>query len=152
MQTCGRQGHLFGLWKENNKVTILIDADGCPVVDLTVQIAAKYKVPVLILCDTAHQIQRNGAHTLTFDKGSDSVDFALVNPYTPRQSCNYVGLRTGKYVSGTPRSRAEPKRLRVYARKYRRPAVPPPQKQKAPPCRKAPQRGIQTNEGAGHNI
>lgn len=35
MQTCGRQGHLFGLWKENNKVTILIDADGCPVVDLT---------------------------------------------------------------------------------------------------------------------
>ena len=68
MQTCGRQGHLFGLWKENNKVTILIDADGCPVVDLTVQTAARYKVPVLILCDTAHQIQRDGAQTLTFDK------------------------------------------------------------------------------------
>ena len=79
MQTCGRQGHLFGLWKENNKVTILIDADGCPVVDLTVQTAARYKVPVLILCDTAHQIQRDGAQTLTFDKGADSVDFALVN-------------------------------------------------------------------------
>ena len=42
-------------------MTILIDADGCPVVDLTVQTAAKYKVPVLILCDTAHQIQRDGA-------------------------------------------------------------------------------------------
>ena len=103
MQTCGRQGHLFGLWKENNKVTILIDADGCPVVDLTVQTAAKYKVPVLILCD-----------------------------------CNHAGLWAGKYVSGTPRPRAEPKRLRVYARKYRRPAVPPPRKQKAPPCRKVP--------------
>ena len=83
MQTCGRQGHLFGLWKENNKVTILIDADGCPVVDLTVQTAGKYKVPVLILCDTAHQVQRDGAQTLTFDKGPDSVDFALVNRVHP---------------------------------------------------------------------
>ena len=60
-------------------MTILIDADGCPVVDMTLQTAAKYNVPVLILCDTAHQIQRDGAQTLTFGKGADSVDFALVN-------------------------------------------------------------------------
>lgn len=60
-------------------MTILIDADGYPVVDLTLQTAAKYNVPVLILCDTAHQIQRDGAQTLTFGKGADSVDFALVN-------------------------------------------------------------------------
>lgn len=39
----------------------------------------------------------------------------LESVYTPRRSCNYAGLRTGKYVSGAPRSRAEPKRLRVYA-------------------------------------
>ena len=64
-------------------MTILIDADGCPVVDLTLQMAAKYNVPVPILCDIAHQIQRDGAHTLTFDKGSDSVDFALVNRVHP---------------------------------------------------------------------
>ena len=64
-------------------MTILIDADGCPVVDLTVQIAARYKVPVLILCDTAHQIQREGAQTLVFEKGTDSVDFALVNRVRP---------------------------------------------------------------------
>ena len=83
MSTYGRQEHLFGLWKENSNVTILIDADGCPVVDLTVQTATKYKVPVLILCDTAHQIQRDGAQTLTFDKGPDSVDFALVNRVHP---------------------------------------------------------------------
>ena len=48
-------------------MTILIDADGCPVVDLTLQTAAKYNVPVLILCDTAHQIQRVGAQTMTFE-------------------------------------------------------------------------------------
>ena len=64
-------------------MTILIDADGCPVVDLTLQTAAKYNVPVLILCDTAHQIQRVGAQTMTFEKGADSVDFALVNRVCP---------------------------------------------------------------------
>ena len=40
-------------------------------------------MPVLILCDTAHQIQRNGAQTLIFGKGTDSVDFALVNRVHP---------------------------------------------------------------------
>ena len=64
-------------------MTILIDADGCPVVDLTLQTAAKYNVPVMILCDTAHQIQRDGAQTLTFGKGADSVDFGLVNRVHP---------------------------------------------------------------------
>ena len=52
-------------------------------VDFIVQTAAKYKVPVLILCDTAHQIQRDGAQTMTFDNGADSVDFALVNRVHP---------------------------------------------------------------------
>ena len=64
-------------------MTILIDADCCPVVDLTLQTAAKYNVPVLILCDTAHQIQRVGAQTMTFEKGADSVDFALVTRGCP---------------------------------------------------------------------
>ena len=60
-------------------MNILIDADGCPVVDLTLQIAKRFGIPVIILCDTAHQIEREGAQTLVFDKGADSVDFALVN-------------------------------------------------------------------------
>ena len=64
-------------------MTILIDADGCPVVDLTLQIAKRFGVPVIILCDTSHQIEREGAQTLVFDKGADSVDFALVNRVKP---------------------------------------------------------------------
>ena len=64
-------------------MTILIDADGCPVVDVTLQIAKQLGVPVIILCDTAHQIEREGAQTLVFDKGTDSVDFALVNRVKP---------------------------------------------------------------------
>ncbi len=64
-------------------MNILIDADGCPVVDLTLQIAKQFGVPIIILCDTAHQIEREGAQTLVFDKGADSVDFALVNRVKP---------------------------------------------------------------------
>lgn len=63
--------------------TVLIDADGCPVIDLTVRLCRPRGVPVLILCDTAHRIEREGARTLMFDKGADSVDFALVNRVTP---------------------------------------------------------------------
>ena len=62
---------------------ILIDADGCPVVDLTLQIAKQFGISVIILCDTSHQIEREGAQTLVFDKGADSVDFALVNRVKP---------------------------------------------------------------------
>ena len=58
---------------------ILIDADGCPVVDITVQLCQKNNIECYILCDTAHQMHRSGAITLVFDKGADSVDFALVN-------------------------------------------------------------------------
>lgn len=64
-------------------MNILIDADGCPVVDLTLQIAKQFSIPVIILCDTSHQIEREGAQTLIFDKGADSVDFALVNRVKP---------------------------------------------------------------------
>lgn len=58
---------------------VLIDADGCPVVDITVSIAEEYNIECLILCDTSHVFNKNGAATLTFSKGADSVDFALVN-------------------------------------------------------------------------
>ncbi|HWP51575.1 MAG TPA: DUF188 domain-containing protein [Clostridia bacterium] len=58
---------------------ILIDADGCPVVDETVELAKSFNMPCLILCDTAHRFEKPGAQTLVFSKGADSVDFALVN-------------------------------------------------------------------------
>lgn len=64
-------------------MTILIDADGCPVVDITVRIAAEYRVPCIILCDTAHVFEKPGAQTITVSKGADSVDFAIVNRVAP---------------------------------------------------------------------
>ena len=44
---------------------ILIDADGCPVVDLTVRLAEKYGIECTILCDTSHIFEREGAKTVT---------------------------------------------------------------------------------------
>lgn len=61
---------------------ILIDADGCPVVDIVVRLAQKHHLECLLLCDTAHVFEKPGAKTLTFSKGADSVDFALVNLLT----------------------------------------------------------------------
>lgn len=61
---------------------VLIDADACPVVDIALRLCVKQSIPCLLLCDTAHACYREGAETLIFDKGSDSVDFALVNRVT----------------------------------------------------------------------
>ena len=62
---------------------ILIDADGCPVVDITVKVAKKYGCVCLILCDTSHRFEKDGAETIVVPKGADSVDFALVNLLEP---------------------------------------------------------------------
>lgn len=58
---------------------ILIDADGCPVVDATIALAQEYNLECIILCDTSHYFNREGARTVVLSQGADSVDFALVN-------------------------------------------------------------------------
>lgn len=58
---------------------LLIDADGCPVVKISVEIAKEYNIETVILCDTSHRIEIPGVETVTVSKGADSVDFALVN-------------------------------------------------------------------------
>lgn len=62
---------------------VLIDADACPVVDIAVGLCRQFHTPCVLLCDTAHTMRREGAETLVFDKGADSVDFALVNRVRP---------------------------------------------------------------------
>lgn len=60
-------------------IQILIDADGCPVVDIAVRIAKQSGISCIILCDTSHFFEKDGAKTITVSKGADSVDFTLVN-------------------------------------------------------------------------
>ena len=60
-------------------MTIFIDADGCPVVDIIVRLASQSNIPCIIICDTSHMYEKPDAKTITVSKGSDSVDFVLVN-------------------------------------------------------------------------
>lgn len=62
---------------------VLIDADACPVVDIAVSLCKTSGVDCLLVCDTAHRMEREGASTLVIDKGADSADFALVNRVGP---------------------------------------------------------------------
>lgn len=62
---------------------ILIDADGCPVVNQAIRLGNRAGLEVILLCDTSHVFQREGARTITVSKGADSVDFALVNLLEP---------------------------------------------------------------------
>lgn len=65
--------------QQNPEVRILIDADGCPVVDEAICTARTYGYVCIIFCDTSHVFKKKGAVTITVDKGADSADFKLVN-------------------------------------------------------------------------
>lgn len=58
---------------------VIVDADACPVVGIVLELCRQYRLPCVLVCDTAHRIERDGAQTVTIDKGADSADFAIVN-------------------------------------------------------------------------
>lgn len=58
---------------------IFIDADACPVTDIAIAIGKKHNIPITIICDTAHEISREGCDTVIADKGADSADLILAN-------------------------------------------------------------------------
>lgn len=58
---------------------IFVDADACPVVRQTEEVAKKYSVPVTLLCDTNHILQSDYSEARVIGAGADAVDFALVN-------------------------------------------------------------------------
>lgn len=61
-------------------MNLLIDADACPVVDIALKIAKENDSDeCILLCDTSHLIERDGARTIVVSKGADSADFALIN-------------------------------------------------------------------------
>ena len=58
---------------------ILIDADACPVVRITEQVAKEKGIPVTLLCDTNHVLQSDYSEVITVEAGADAVDFKLVS-------------------------------------------------------------------------
>ena len=58
---------------------LYIDADGCPVTNIAIALAVEHGISCTLICDTSHEIRRDGARTITVSKGADSADFRLVN-------------------------------------------------------------------------
>ena len=58
---------------------IIIDADACPVVDVTVNTAKEQGLECIIVCDNTHSIEKDGAKTIVVDKGADSADCKIAN-------------------------------------------------------------------------
>lgn len=59
---------------------IVIDADGCPVVNLTLDIAQRFGVKCCVVADTSHSFDfGDKAEIITVSKGADSADFRIVN-------------------------------------------------------------------------
>ena len=61
---------------------IIIDADGCPVIKITLDIAKLENIPVLLVSNTSHVFNlenyKNSIHILA-DKGKDNADFLIIN-------------------------------------------------------------------------
>ena len=69
--------------KKVNAMRVWVDADACPVVEETIACCARQNVEVVLVCDSAHQMERPGARTLTVAQGADSADLNLVNRVSP---------------------------------------------------------------------
>lgn len=65
--------------KEKDKMKIFVDADACPVVRQTEEVAKKYGIPVTLLCDTNHILKSTYSEVKVIGAGADAVDIALVN-------------------------------------------------------------------------
>lgn len=58
---------------------IYVDADACPVVPETEQVARRRGIPVVLICDTNHVMTTDTSEVVVIGAGADAVDFALVN-------------------------------------------------------------------------
>lgn len=75
---------------------ILVDADACPVVRITEQVAKEKGIPVMLLCDTNHVLQSDYSEVITVGAGADAVDFKLVSISKGKNCKNFPGTETMK--------------------------------------------------------
>ena len=59
-------------------MNVYIDADACPVTRIAEEIARRYAVPVMLLCDTSHVLSSDYSTVRTVGAGADAVDSALI--------------------------------------------------------------------------
>ena len=67
------------LINKGDNMKILIDGDGCPVIDISINIAKRFNKEVVIICDTSHNFSKYKVDTIVVSKGQDAADFIIVN-------------------------------------------------------------------------
>lgn len=58
---------------------LVIDGDGCPVINIGIRVAKNFEKDILIICDTSHDLSKYGVETIVVSKGNDAADFIIVN-------------------------------------------------------------------------
>lgn len=58
---------------------IFVDADACPVVRIVEEIAKKYGIQVILLCDTNHVLNSEYSEVVIVGAGADAVDYKLIS-------------------------------------------------------------------------
>ena len=58
---------------------IVVDADGCPVVKQSIELAKEFGLEALVVKNYAHVIEDDYATIVTVDISSDSADYYIVN-------------------------------------------------------------------------
>lgn len=58
---------------------ILVDADACPCNQIIQKVAKEQQLPLIFFIDSCHVLEPEYGKTVMVGKGSDAVDFALVN-------------------------------------------------------------------------
>lgn len=58
---------------------IYVDADGCPVIEETLQAGEDFGFSVTLVCDTSHTFHYENVVVLMADQGRDSTDFLLLS-------------------------------------------------------------------------
>lgn len=64
-------------------MNIYVDADGCPVVSIAIDISKKYGLDITIVKNYAHLITSDYAKIITVDISRDSADYCIVNKIAP---------------------------------------------------------------------
>jgi len=62
---------------------IFVDADGCPVVDISIRVAKENNIPIVVVKNYAVVINNDYAEIVTVDISRDSADYYIANRIKP---------------------------------------------------------------------
>ncbi|WP_122640063.1 YaiI/YqxD family protein [Romboutsia sp. Marseille-P6047] len=58
---------------------LIVDGDGCPVIDICIRVTKSFGKDILIICDTSHNLSRYDVEAIVVSKGNDAADFIIIN-------------------------------------------------------------------------